>query len=532
MIDERWEIPQNWSWVTLGEISTIVSGGTPPAGEESNFDKEGIPWITPADLTGYKDSYVYFGRRSLSIKGYGLSSAKLVPKDTVLLSSRAPIGYCVIAGNNLCTSQGFKNFILKGNISAKYVRYYLISSIAYIESLASGTTFLELSSSKAAKIRIPLPSLEEQKRIVTKIDETLLKSRQARENLFLSQKLITQLKQKVLELVYNGDLSNRWRLKNGKSRVNLTKLDDVVLSFTYGTSSKSSQNGKLPVLRMGNIQDGKLDWEKLVYTSDEKEIKKYILEAGDVLFNRTNSPELVGKTAVYNGEQPAIFAGYLIRIKCSNKLNPSYLSLCLNSPQGKEFCRLVKSDGVSQSNINAKKLAQFNLAVPSIDEQIEIVKKVEMIFSRIDDLTLKISKGIALLNALETALYSKSFSGLLSLGSCRDEPINVLLERIKNEPKFIKLLPDMELIKNKHEDIMIKKNVLEVLEESQDWINSQDVFRLCGININSTTEEIEPIYAELKYLDKEGRLLIEPIRDEEGNKLFDRIKLNTSNASL
>lgn len=96
---------------------------------------------------------------------------------------------------------------------------------------------------------------------------------------------------------------------------------------SYGSSAKSDKEGKIPVLRMGNIQNGKIDWSDLVYSSNDDEIKKYTLEKNDVLFNRTNSPELVGKTAIYKGEQKAIYAGYLIKMRCSTHLNPDFLNL-------------------------------------------------------------------------------------------------------------------------------------------------------------------------------------------------------------
>jgi type I restriction enzyme S subunit len=532
MIEERWPIPERWKWVNLGEISVIIGGGTPPAGDESNFDSEGIPWITPADLTGYEDSYIYFGRRSLSVKGYNLSSARLLPKGTVLFSSRAPIGYCVIAGNDICTSQDFKSFIMKGDISAEYLRYYLIFSVPYIESKSSGTTFKELSGAKAAKIPVPLPPLGEQKRIAAKIDGVLLKSKNAYNNLIKIQTLVDRFKSTILELAYNGELTKIWRKKNGRSTAPIMELRTVALSFTYGTSSKSSLTGKVPVLRMGNIQEGVLNWDKLVYTSDEKEIDKYKLTIGDVLFNRTNSPELVGKTAVFNGEEPAIFAGYLIRVKCSEFVHPKYLSFCLNSPQGREYCRSVKSDGVSQSNINAKKLASFNFPVPSIEEQTEIVNQIENSFRRIDSLIIEISKSIQFLNALEKSIMTKAFVGDLNLANESDEKVEDLLERIKNE-KFTKLILDSDQFTNKFESMVTKKKILEVLENSEEWVDSQEVFRLCGINIDSKTEEIEPLYAELRFLDQAGKLLVEVVRDKEGKKISDRIKLvkETSHAT-
>jgi type I restriction enzyme S subunit len=115
------------------------------------------------------------------------------------------------------------------------------------------------------------------------------------------------------------------------------KLGWMTCGVEYGTSAKSSESGKVPVLRMGNIQIAKFDYTDLVFTSDEEEIAKYSLRDGDVLFNRTNSPELVGKTAIYRGEQPAIFAGYLIRVnQIESVVDAQYLNLFLNSHIAKQ----------------------------------------------------------------------------------------------------------------------------------------------------------------------------------------------------
>jgi type I restriction enzyme, S subunit len=112
MSEERWTIPNNWLWAQISEIAKIVSGGTPPSHDSTNFQENGIPWLTPADLTGYEDNYISRGRRDLSQKGLDSSGAKKLPEGSVLFSSRAPIGYCVIAKNEISTNQGFKSLVL------------------------------------------------------------------------------------------------------------------------------------------------------------------------------------------------------------------------------------------------------------------------------------------------------------------------------------------------------------------------------------------------------------------------------------
>ena len=143
----------------------------------------------------------------------------------------------------------------------------------------------------------------------------------------------------------------------------------------YGSAAKSSVQGKAPVLRMGNIQKGSIDWSDLVYTSDKEEVAQYSLKPGDVLFNRTNSPELVGKTAIYRGERPALFAGYLMRVNQIDRIaSGPYLTYFLNSPRAREHGNAVKTDGVNQSNINGTKLQQYPLPICSPAEQTEVVR--------------------------------------------------------------------------------------------------------------------------------------------------------------
>ncbi|WP_407398226.1 restriction endonuclease subunit S [Anaerovibrio sp.] len=154
------------------------------------------------------------------------------------------------------------------------------------------------------------------------------------------------------------------------------RLGDVCQPFRYGTSAKSAKVGKVPVLRMGNIQNGEIDWSNLVYTSDESEIEKYILEKYDLLFNRTNSRELVGKTAIYRAEWPAIFAGYLIQVKPILS-DSSFVNFIMNSEYGRNYCKCVKSDGINQSNVNAQKLGNYPIPLPPLSEQKRIVGKLE-----------------------------------------------------------------------------------------------------------------------------------------------------------
>ena len=150
-----------WSEVAIGEIADVVGGGTPSTKQADNFDGE-IPWLTPKDLSGKHDRYVERGERSLSQKGLNSSSAKLLPAGSVLLSTRAPIGYVALAKNPIATNQGFRSLVLRDYAVPEYLYYWLKLNTDELERHASGSTFRELSGSSLKGIRLRLPPLDEQ----------------------------------------------------------------------------------------------------------------------------------------------------------------------------------------------------------------------------------------------------------------------------------------------------------------------------------------------------------------------------------
>jgi len=217
------------------------------------------------------------------------------------------------------------------------------------------------------------------------------------------------------------------------------RLGDVASDFQYGSAEKSQVEGKVAVLRMGNInRQGQIDYGDLVYTSNDAEIAKYLLNKNDVLFNRTNSPEWVGKTAIYKGEIPAIYAGYIIRIR--PHFNSDYLNYLMCSDYERNWSKEVKTDGVHQSNINAQKLIAFAIPLPPLAEQQRIVAKIEEAFAEIDSIEnnkdlLKTHIKQARQKILDLAIHGK-----LVPQNKADEPARVLLERItRDNPHYEKM---------------------------------------------------------------------------------------------
>jgi type I restriction enzyme S subunit len=175
-----------------------------------------------------------------------------------------------------------------------------------------------------------------------------------------------------------------------------TKLGDVCTKVEYGSSAKSKPEGEIPVLRMGNIKNGVIDWNDLVYTTDQEEIDKYLLKHNDILFNRTNSAEHVGKTAIYKSERPAIFAGYLIRVhRKEDLIDADFLNYYLNSNTVREYGKSVMSRSVNQANINGTKLKDYPMLLPPLPEQKRIVAILDEAFEGIDRAIANTEKNLA-----------------------------------------------------------------------------------------------------------------------------------------
>lgn len=288
-------------------------------------------------------------------------------------------------------------------IHEDWLTYYLNTSD--LSEYITGTTVKKLNQAKLRSIGIPLPSLEEQKKIVAKLEKLLAKVSEAKKLRTEAQETARQLLPAELHKFLEEGERKGWK--------NIL-LGDVVNSFQYGSSKKALGSGVVPCLRMGNIQDGEIDWSSLKYASKDEEVEKYALNVGDVLFNRTNSPKLVGKTAIFRGKQPAIFAGYLIRINHDKtKISGEFLNYCLNSGLAKDFCLRVKTDGVSQSNINAKKLATFSFPLPSLIEQEAIVKKLNAISQKTKKIQDYQDSAHDDLLRLQQSILSKAFQGKL-----------------------------------------------------------------------------------------------------------------------
>ncbi|AVU75113.1 restriction endonuclease subunit S [Pseudomonas rhizophila] len=440
------ELPNGWTKACIGDLADLnpkqafddetVAGFVPMSHAPTSFrDKlrfDERPWgeIKKA-YTNFKDGDVIFAKVTPCFENGKAAFVEGLPNG-------------VGAGSS-------EFFVLRPScdgVSAKYL-LALVKSYDFLlggaENMTGAVGLRRVPKQFVERYLVPVPPAAEQTRIAAKLDELLAQVDTLKARIDGIPELLKRFRQSVLAAAVSGRLTEEWRAKNGaKIEVEgsaaetseefawpMVRLGDVALDFSYGSSAKSQRAGDIPVLRMGNIQGGRLVWDDLVFSSNPEELKKYSLQVGDVLFNRTNSPELVGKTATYKGEQPAIYAGYLIRVRCSEHLISDFLNYCLNSPQGKDYCWQVKTDGVSQSNINAKKLADFRFGLPSTEEQTEIVRCVDQLFSFAERLEARISDARIRIDRLTQSILAKALRGDLVPQDPNDEPADLLLDRIK-----------------------------------------------------------------------------------------------------
>jgi type I restriction enzyme S subunit len=442
-----WPVPKAWCWVALGSVANIVGGGTPSTSQESYWRDGDVPWITPADLSGKTEKTIARGARSITKAGLANSGATMLPTGAVLMSSRAPVGYVAIAAKPLATNQGFKSFVLPEGILPGYLYWYLRANIDLVRSLASGTTFPEVSAKRAAQIPLVLAPFAEQRRIVAALEEHLSDLDAAVAGLERARANVRRYRAAVLRAAADGSL-----LSTGESngicvgpepwsprvprRWSWATVDQLAQIVEYGTSSKTQESADgIPVLRMGNIVDGRICWDRLKYLpATHGEFPRLLLRPGDVLFNRTNSPELVGKSAMYRAIDPvASFASYLLRVRLKPEMLPEFFVTFVNSVFGRAWVASVVSQQVGQANVNSSKLRALQVPVPPLDEQRVIVAEVEHRLAISDRTAAEIDAQIARAARLRQAILRRAFEGKLVPQDPADEPASVLLDRIRRE---------------------------------------------------------------------------------------------------
>lgn len=385
-------LPPGWSWVIIKDVI-------------AKYSTTGLK-LKQKDYLA-KGKYPVVDQGQFLIGGYSNDASLLVICDLPVIvfgdhtKIKKYIDFHFIAG-----ADGIK-IIKPHEIFETKLFYYFLHCIEYADKgYARHFQYVEKSI-------IPLPPLPEQQRIVAKIEELFSELDDGVASFKKAKEQIRNYRQSILNAAFSGKLipgkyADDWEW---------VKLGEVIESLQYGTSDKATMNDEgVPVLRMGNIQDGKLDYSNLKYFPKEHaDIKKYCLTDGDILFNRTNSAELVGKSAIYKEYFPkSIFASYLIRIRTKPEVYSStLLNYFINSQYGRSFIKSVVSQNVGQANVNGTKLQSMPVPLIPFKQQLVIVSEIERRFSEADNLEKAMTEGLAKAETLKQSILKQAFEGRL-----------------------------------------------------------------------------------------------------------------------
>jgi type I restriction enzyme S subunit len=390
-------VKKGWKTNTLGEVLAVLRNGINCKQDKSNMgDKiSRIESISNASFNLEKVGYARLSKRDKE-------RYRLQPGDILFshINSAIHVGKTAMFESTEPVYHGVNLLLMRPKelLTSAFLEYnlkFLFQSGYWRNVCKQSVNQASVNQKDISLIDICYPiSLPEQHRIVRILDEAFEAIATAKANAEKNLRNAREVAESHLNTVLR---SKKWKRET---------LGDLCDDVEYGSSAKSKAKDGVPVLRMGNIQGGRLD--------NKAEIKKYLLKHNDVLFNRTNSPELVGKTAIYKSEMPAIFAGYLIRIhRKEDLLDGDYLTYFLNSQIAFDYGKTVVISSVNQANINGTKLKSYPIPAPSLSEQKNIVSELDTILAETQRLARLYERKLTALTALKQSLLHQAFTGEL-----------------------------------------------------------------------------------------------------------------------
>lgn len=575
------ELPSGWADFEIGEIAEITAGGTPRANDSSNFELpgNGIAWLTPADLSGYKLKGISKGTRDLSHKGYESCSAKLIPKGSILFSSRAPIGYVAIAENELSTSQGFKSFTFPEGIDPSYAFYYLKSIREIAESLGTGTTFKEISGTTAKTLPFRLAPAKEQTKIAQKIDELQAQIEALETRVNGIPALLKSFRQSVLTAAVSGRLTEEWRannsininaehqvaendaLKEGKLKIrkkdvsfekedlfNIPKSwawienhrlaedsNTAICAGPFGTifKAKDFKSDGVPIIFLRHIGDGYYKTEKPGFMDEQvwKELHQdYSVHGGELLVTKLGDPP--GTACVYpEGVGSAMVTPDVIKMNVDGRVAlPSYLMYFFNSQECKGLIKKL-AFGATRLRIDIPMFKGFPIPLPPREEQNEIVRRVEQLLFLADQISCKVTAAQNHIGELTKTTLDKAFRGELTAEWRSENPELISGENsIESLIKSIKTAREKQVSQPKKTrrniakgtDKMMNKgtiSVTEALKIAKKSLTGQQLLAAAGYPSDSSTEQLESFFLDIREALNE-KTIVKASRDENNQDWF------------
>jgi type I restriction enzyme, S subunit len=398
---------KEWKKVRLDECCEIVAGSTPSTNVASYWEGD-ICWVTPRDMSDLNGAYISDTPRKLTQSGLSSCAATILPTDSVLFSSRAPIGHVAINTVPMATNQGFKSFIPKANqIYSKYLYYWLKINRSYLESLGNGATFKEVSKSIVSRIEILLPPLEEQKRIAEILDRA--ESLRAMRRQSIEQ--LNTLSQAIFLEMFGDPVTN----PKGWKRLAFSELlANIDSGWSPVCLDRSVEGEEWGVLKLGAVT--KCEYkpsENKALPPDVQPNLKIEVKQGDLLFTRKNTYELIAACALVKETPPRLLMSDLIfrfRLREDAPVNSSFLHQLLIYPTKRQAIqKLAGGSSSSMPNISKTKLQATLVEAPPIALQQKFAQRVEAI----EKLKATHQQSLTELDALFASLQHRAFRGEL-----------------------------------------------------------------------------------------------------------------------
>ncbi|AUS95475.1 restriction endonuclease subunit S [Clostridium thermosuccinogenes] len=415
------EIPEHWGVKPLKRVFKIINGGTPSSSEESYWNGE-IVWVTPNDLSKLTEACIVDSERKITQDGLHNCSARIVPKGSIVISTRAPIGYVAIAGVPLCTNQGCKSLVAINKVNPKYFYYWMHSISFYLNVLGQGTTFIELSNSSLSMVELLTPSINEQKAIANFLDqktagidgliadkekliELLQEKRQAIITEAVTKGLNQNVKMKDSGIEWIGEIPEHWRLSKIKYE---SLINNKTLSESTDDDYEIEYIDISSVTSIGGIND-----VQSLNFKDAPSRARRILSKGDTIVSTVRT-YLKAIAFIENTQSNLICSTGFAVLTPLSKVVPKYLFYLMRSEKYvNEIVR--RSVGVSYPAVNASDIGDLECALPDRDEQMYIVEYLDNFTMQINQLVNDIQLQIQKLKEYRQSLISEAVTGKIDV---------------------------------------------------------------------------------------------------------------------
>jgi type I restriction enzyme S subunit len=391
-----------WSLATIGDVCNVVNGGTPKTGVLEYWGGQ-HQWITPAEMGKRSTPYVSQTERTITAQGLQNSSARPLPRMSVILSSRAPIGHLVINTEPMATNQGCKGLVPRAQIDHKFLYYYLGSIVDLLNDLGTGATFKELSGGKLKEVPVPLPPLPEQQRIVTLLDEAFDGIASAKANAEKNLKNARAIFESHLQSVF----------EDAAELGDAVVLADLAIDITDGDHMpppKALQG--VPFITIGNIAKNTrtVDYSDTfmvsrAYFDSLKANKKPQL--GDVLYTVTGS---YGVPVLINEHREFCFQRHIGLVRPKPDVCSEWLYYLLMSPQVFKQAN-EGATGTAQKTVSLKVLRGYKVPKIPLAMQLTMVAKLDSLFEETQHLEAIYQQKLTTLDELKKSLLHRAFNG-------------------------------------------------------------------------------------------------------------------------